>query len=78
MRLKSEAYETLSMLFKCDGVLPKIVVDNSKDQSLGKFASKCREAYCRLVNTDPFYSWMMAEEGCIKHLKLSIPVFLQL
>ena len=40
MKLKSEAHEYLSMLFKRDGVPPKIVVDNSKEQSLGNFSSK--------------------------------------
>ena len=41
---KSEAHETLSMLFKQDGVPPKIVTDNSKEQSFGSFAKKCCEA----------------------------------
>ena len=44
MKLKSEAHEYLSMLFKCDGVPPKIVVDNSKEKSLSNFSSKFREA----------------------------------
>ena len=69
MKLKSEAHESLSMLFKCDGVLPKIVVDKSKEQSLGKFASRYHEANCHLVNIDPYYPCMMAGEGCTKHLK---------
>ena len=51
MKLKSEAHEYLSMLFIRDGVPPKIVVDNSKEKSLGKFSSKCREADYQLVNT---------------------------
>ena len=37
MLQKSEAHETLSLVFKRDGVPPKIVADNSKEQSLGKF-----------------------------------------
>lgn len=37
MKLKSEAHETLSMVFKRDGVPPKIVVDNYKEQTIGKF-----------------------------------------
>ena len=51
MKLKSKAHESLSILFKHDSVPHKIVVDNSKEQSLGKFASKCYEAYFHLVNT---------------------------
>ena len=69
MTHKSDAHETLSLLFKRDGVPPKIVADNSKEQSLGKFAKKCREADCHLVNTEPHSPWMMAAEGCIKELK---------
>ena len=69
MARKSEAHETLSILFKRDGVPPKIVADNSKEQSFGNFARKCREADCHLVNTEPHSPWMMAAEGCIKELK---------
>ena len=65
MKLKSEAHEPLSMLFKRDGVPPKIIVDNSKKQSLGKLSKKCREADCNLVNTEPHFRWMQAAEGCI-------------
>ena len=54
LKLKSEAQKYLSMLFKRDGVPPKIVVDNSKEQSLGKFASECFEADCHLINTDHY------------------------
>ena len=42
MRLEKHAHKTLSFIFKRYGVPPKIVVDNSKDQTLGKFAKKCR------------------------------------
>ena len=32
---KSEAHENFSMMFNRDGVLPRMIVDNSKEQSLG-------------------------------------------
>ena len=54
MRLKKYSHETLSLIFKRDGVPPKIVVDNSKEQTLGKFAKKCREDDCHLVTTEPY------------------------
>ena len=73
IKLKSEAHEYFSMLSKLYGVPPKIVVYNSKEQSLGNFASKCRESNCHLVNTDPYSPWMMAVKGCIKHLKQVLP-----
>ena len=44
MMLKKYSHETLSLIFKRDGVPPNIVVRNSKEQTLGKFAKKCREA----------------------------------
>ena len=69
MKLKSEAHGYFSIIFKRDSVPPKIVVDNSKDKSLGKFASKLREADFHLVNTYPFTPCMMHAEGCIKNLK---------
>ena len=70
MRLKKHAHETLSLIFKRDGVPPNIVVDNSKEQTLGKFARKCREVDCHLVTTEPYSPWMQAAEGCIKQTKL--------
>ena len=36
---------------------------------MGKFASKCCESDCCLVNTEPYSPWTMDEEGCIKQLK---------
>ena len=58
MKLKSEAHETPALLFKRDGVPPKIVVDNSKEQTLGRFKKKCKEADCHLVTTEPYCPWM--------------------
>ena len=61
------------MLFKRDDVPPKIVVEKSKEKSLGKFFSKCREADCHLVITESYSPWMMADKGCIKYLKKGLP-----
>ena len=69
MKLKSEAHESLSMIFKRDDVPPMIIVDNYKEKYLGKFASKCREADCHLVNTETYSLCIMHSKGCIKHLK---------
>ena len=67
---KSDAYEVLLLVFKRDGVPPRMVVDNSKEQTLGKFAKKCCKADCHLVTTKPYSPWMKAAEGCIKQTKL--------
>ena len=69
MAVKGDAHETLSLMFQRDGVLPRIAADNSKEQSLGKFAAKCREADCHLVNTLSYSPWMQAAEGCIMQSK---------
>ena len=50
--------------------LPPIFFDNSKEQTLGKFAIKCREADFYLVTTEPYFPWVQAAEGCIKQTKL--------
>ena len=49
---------------------PKIVVDNSKEQTLGRFARKFREADFHLVTTEPYFPWMQGAEGCIKQTTL--------
>ena len=46
-----------------------MIVDNSKDQSLGKFKRKFREADCHLFNSEPYSPWQISAEGCIKDLK---------
>ena len=37
MKKKSDVHETLSLLFVQDGVPPRIIMDGSKEQTLGKF-----------------------------------------
>ena len=49
---------------------PNIFVENSKEQTLGKFATKCREVDCHLVTTEPYSPWKQAAEGCTKQTKL--------
>ena len=69
MDKKSEVHDTLSPVFKQYGVPPKMIVDNSREQSLGEFERKCKEADCHLVNTEPFPPWSQLVEGCIRELK---------
>ena len=54
MKKKSKYHKTLYLMFKCDGVPPRMIVDNSKEQSLGEFRRKCCEVDCHLVNTEPY------------------------
>jgi hypothetical protein len=46
LRVKSEAHEALSLSFKRDGVPPEMIMDGSKEQTLGEFCCKLREAVC--------------------------------
>ena len=54
MAQKSEAHDTQYLMFKRDGVPPNMIVDKSREKSLGDFARKCREAECNLVNSEPY------------------------
>ena len=69
MRKNSEAYETLSMVFDRDSVPPHMIVDKSKEESLGEFKRKCWKADCHLVNSEPYSTWKISAKGCIKDLK---------
>jgi hypothetical protein len=69
MKRKDEAHETLSLVFHRDGVLPIMVVDDSKEQILGNFRRKLREADCHHRVTEPYSPWQQAAEGCIRKLK---------
>ncbi len=40
MKMKGEAHEALSLLFQREGVPPLMVMDSSKEQTLGKFRQK--------------------------------------
>jgi hypothetical protein len=68
MKRKGEAHETLSLVFHCDGVPPTMVIDNSKEQTLGEFQLKLREADCHHQVTKPYFPWQQAAEGCIRKL----------
>ena len=69
MAQKSEAYDTLSLMFNLDGVPPNMIVEKSKDKSVGAFAGKCRESEFHLVNSEPCLPWSQMSEGCIRELK---------
>ena len=70
IKTKGKAHEALSLVFQRDGVPPRMVVDNSKEQLSKEFKGKCREADCHLVTTEPYLPWMQAAEGCVKQVKL--------
>jgi len=69
IKQKGDAHETLSLLFHWDGVPPAMIMDESKEQTLGDFRHKLRKADCHLRQTEPHSPWMNAAEGCICELK---------
>ena len=46
MAKKSNAHDGLSLLFARDGVPNCLIIDNAKEQTLGEFRRKAREAGC--------------------------------
>jgi hypothetical protein len=69
MTRKGEAHETLSLLFHRDGVPPVMIMDGSKEQTLGDSRRKRRQADCHQQLTEPYSLWMNASEGCIHEVK---------
>jgi hypothetical protein len=69
MKLKSDAHEAVSLLFKRNGVPTPMIVDGSKEQTLGNFRRKVHEADCWLKQTEPHSQWQNAAEGAIRELK---------
>ena len=66
---KSEAHETLSLLFSRHGIPNIMIVHGAKEQVQGKFKWKARQADCRLKRTEPYSPWANAAEGAIRELK---------
>ncbi len=69
MKLNSDAHDLLSLLFQHDGVPPKMIMDGSKEQTLGRFKNKCQDADCRIKQTKPYSPWQNAAESAIRELK---------
>ena len=69
MRKKSDAHEGLSLMAKRDGVPHTIVMDNSKEQTMGEFCKKAREMGTYVKQTEPRSPWQNAAEGAIREVK---------
>ncbi len=72
LKQKGEAHEVLSLMFKRGGVLPKIILDGSKEQVHGVFRRKLKEVKCHMRVTEPYSPWQQAAEGCIYELKQGV------
>ena len=69
MQKKSDAHHGLSLLLQRDGAPQTIVMDGSKEQTLGLFRRKCREAGTQIKQTEPHSPWQNAAEGGIREVK---------
>ena len=69
MTKKGDTHETISLLFKRVGVPPEIIVDRAKEQILGKFNNKLKEANFHLRHTKTYSLWSNAVEGTIHEAK---------
>jgi hypothetical protein len=72
MKKKSEAHEALSLLHQQEGVPNIMVMDSSKEQLLGKFGHKCRQAGSHVKQTKPYTPWLNAVEGVIREVKRGV------
>ena len=69
MASRSEAHETLSLLFVWNGVPPTCICDNARELVQGNFHQKLKEAACPLKQLEPYTPWSNATERKIKELK---------
>ena len=69
MASRSEAHETLSLLFVRDGVQPTCICDNARELIQGKFHQKLKEAVSHFKQWEPYTPWSNAPEREIIELK---------
>jgi hypothetical protein len=63
LKAESEVHKAVSTLFAQDGVPNIMVVDGAREQNLGDFRKKCREASCHMKQMEPHSLWMNAAEN---------------
>ena len=51
MAKKGDIHDTLSLIFKRDGVPPGMIVESAKENILGKFNKKLKEGNFHLIQT---------------------------
>ena len=53
MMKKSNAVHALDLLLHCDGAAEKMIMDGSKEQTLGAFKANCQDAAIHINKTKP-------------------------
>ena len=69
MQKKSDAVHALDLLLHREGAPEKMIMDGSKEQTLGKFKKTCQDAKIHVKQTEPHSPWQNAAEGGIRELK---------
>ncbi len=69
MKTKGKTHEALSLMFQREGIPPSMLIDGSKEQTLGKFCWKLVDVRCQLKQTEPYSPWQNAAKREIKELK---------
>jgi hypothetical protein len=69
MKKKNDAVHALDLLLHRDGAPEKMIMDGSKEQTLGKFRKTCQDASIHVRQTEPHSPWQNAAEGGIRELK---------
>ena len=59
MKRKGDAHDTLHLFFKIDGVPPKMIMDRSKEQTLGSFRKKCQDPDFHIKQTETYSTWKL-------------------
>jgi hypothetical protein len=66
---KSDAHEGLTLLEQRNGVLPVIIMDGAKEQTMGEFNRKAKRMGMHIKQTEPYSPWQNAAEGGISEVK---------
>ena len=69
MKKKSDAVHALDLLLHREGAPQKLIMDSSKEQTLGAFKKKCQDATIHIKQTKQHSPWQNAVEGGIRGLK---------
>ncbi len=69
MKTKGKEHKALSLMFQCKVAPQSIVMDGSKEPTLGKFCWKLVDAHCQLKQTEPYSPLQNATKREIKELK---------
>ena len=72
MAKKSQAHEGLSLLLQREGAPNTMIMDGAKEQVMGMFRRKCREAGVHVKQTEPYTPWSNAAESAIRELKKGV------